>query len=603
MSKQIETMILGALCFNEGFSNQFLPHIDQSHFAEQSSKHLFKIIYHFIDSYDVRPTLEALILELGKYEVDGDTFEECKKQIGEFKNVKKLSEDYIKDEAATYIQNRALYNAMMEGLEIAEKGDPQQYSAIPEILTEAITMDFSNECGMDFYEDAEERFQIYHEPKQKIPFHLEVLNKATKGGVEPKTINIILGGCVHPSTKIRVRYRSVKEYFEEKDIPISDIEKFLERGYEVEVDSPDGYVPVTEFVDKGHYDGYKLIMEDGTEVLCNYNHLFETTNGWEYAQDIAKRKEGALFFTREGIKTGHVHKLSVKIPIVDIQVDHPNHRYYTENVSSHNTNVGKTAILCDLTANYMLQGYNVLYITLEMAEHKIYQRVDANIFDVTMDELMMMKKESFMSKVNELKKKSAGNLKVREYPTSAATSRHVSSLMKDLRLRHDFKPDIICVDYLNIMQSSRYSASSNNSYTIVKAIAEELRGIAVQNKAAVWTATQMNRDGIGNTDADLTNTSDSIGSTFTADYVVAAMTSEQLKASGKLYFKQLKSRYDDIGKMPGFTVGADFEKMKLHDIQQTQDAKKEIKNEPIDQDDLYGRFKGSRKRASEELKV
>ena len=463
MSKQLETTILGGFCFHEDFCNQFIPHVKPEHFVEQSSRHLFKIINRFIEKYDTRPNLESLVLELDKYEADEDLFDECKEQLGEFRHVKKLSPDYIKDEAAQYIQNRAIYNAMMESLEIVESGDPDKVSAVPDILTDAIALDFTTNCGMDFFDDAERRFEYYHDAKTKIPFHLDCLNKATKGGVEPKTLNIILGG----------------------------------------------------------------------------------------------------------------------------------------------TNTGKTALMTDFAANYMLQGYNVLYVTLEMAEEKIYQRIDANLFDLSMDELMLLKKDKFMGKVQGLREKSVGRIKVKEYPPSTANARHISSLLKDLKLHSGFVPDIICVDYINLLQSSRFSSSNNNSYTIVKAIAEELRGIAVSHNTAVWSATQMNREGFATSDVDLTHTSESFGVPATADFMFAMLTSEQLKSAGKLLFKQLKSRYDDIGKMPAFTVGVDFEKMKTYDIQQSANIQQEVKNEPVDQDDLYAKFKGGSKKKVEtsDLKV
>lgn len=283
----------------------------------------------------------------------------------------------------------------------------------------------------------------------------------------------------------------------EKVIPISEIEQLLNDEYEIEVDSPDGFVPVDGFVDKGMYDEYILEFLNDTDlspVRCNANHLFETTVGWASADQILDKTVSIL--TKKGWCKGTVSKTGNVIPIVDITVDHPNHRYYTEETSSHNTGVGKSLAMCHMAAANLMAGYNVLYITMEMAEERIAERIDSNLLDVPVDQLAMLSKEAYKTKINRIADKVKGKLKIKEYPTACAGSANFRHLINELKIKKNFIPDIIYIDYLNICISSRIKNGSNvNSYTLIKAIAEELRGLAVENNVPIVSATQTTRGG------------------------------------------------------------------------------------------------------------
>ena len=282
----------------------------------------------------------------------------------------------------------------------------------------------------------------------------------------------------------------------EKETSIAEIKTLLDNGYEVEVDSPDGYVPVNFFINKGMYEEYELLMMGGNKVSCNESHLFETTEGWISAKEMEQSNLIYKLITNEGIKIGRVYKNNKQIPIVDININHPNHRYYTNGVSSHNTGVGKSLFMCHVASSVLLQGKNVLYITLEMAEERIAERIDANLLNVPIQDIGDLPKQMFENKVTSLAKKTQGTLIIKEYPTASAHSGHFKSLLNELALKKSFKPDIIFIDYLNICASSRFKGGSNiNSYILVKSIAEELRGLAVEFNVPIMSATQTTRSG------------------------------------------------------------------------------------------------------------
>lgn len=350
-----------------------------------------------------------------------------------------------------------------------------------------------------------------------------------------------------------------------KEISISEVESLLELGYEAEVDSPDGFVPVSMFVDKGNWQEYILEIGD-IQVRCNENHLFETIGGWKYAKDLVDTTD--IFLTNTGIGVGIVKKTENVIPIVDIQVDHENHRYYTNGVSSHNTGVGKSLFMCHVAAASLVQGKNVLYITMEMAEERIAERIDANLLDLTMDELKVVDKEMYDNRIAKLARKTHGKLIVKEYPTATAHSGHFRALLEELKLKREFMPDIIMIDYLNICASARMKmGASVNSYTFVKAIAEELRGLAVEYNVPILSATQTTRSGYTNTDVGLEDTSESFGLPATADLMFALISTEELEGLNQIMVKQLKNRYSDPNYFKRFVIGVDRAKMKLYNVE------------------------------------
>lgn len=357
----------------------------------------------------------------------------------------------------------------------------------------------------------------------------------------------------------------------ESEISISEIETLLNQGYEIEIDSPDGWVGVNYFIDKGLWEEYILELEDGRTIRCNQDHLFETTVGWVSAHQLYKSELGAHILDESGeyIK-GVVYKTDEMIPIVDINVNHENHRYYTNGVSSHNTGVGKSMFMCHAAAGNLSMGKNVLYITMEMAEERIAERIDANLLNTDLDKLVNMPQDVYLRKIEKLREKTMGKLIIKEYPTASANVTHFKHLLSELKLKRQFTPDIIYIDYLNICASSRMKqGASVNSYTFIKAIAEELRGLAVESKVPVVSATQTTRSGFDNTDVSLTDTSESFGLPATADFMFALITSDELADLNQIMVKQLKNRYSSPDTNKRFVVGIDRAKMKLYDVEQS----------------------------------
>jgi hypothetical protein len=229
--------------------------------------------------------------------------------------------------------------------------------------------------------------------------------------------------------------------------------------------------------------------------------------------------------------------------------------------------VGKSLFMCHCAASNLSQGKNVLYITMEMAEEKIAERIDANLLNVNIKDIGSIPESIFTSRVHQIGQKTQGKLIIKEYPTASAHVGHFKALLSDLRLKKDFAPDIIYIDYLNICASARYKGHIVNSYTYVKAIAEELRGLAVEHNVPIVTATQTTRSGFGNSDVDLTDTSESFGLPATADFMFALIATEELEQSGRIMVKQLKNRYNDPTYYKRFTVGIDRAKMKLYNVE------------------------------------
>ena len=301
-------------------------------------------------------------------------------------------------------------------------------------------------------------------------------------------------------------------------------------------------------------DAIPSILSDALAVSFD-NHI-----GHNYLEDYKERYEA-------------YHKKEDRIPF-DLEYFNkitkgglPNK---TLNVALAGTGVGKSLFMCHMASSVLLNGRNVLYITMEMAEEKIAERIDANLLNVPIQDLVDLPRTSFENKVTSLSKKTQGQLIIKEYPTASAHSGHFKALLNELALKKSFKPDIIFVDYLNICASSRYKGSANiNSYTLVKSIAEELRGLAVEAEVPIVSATQTTRSGYGSSDVDITDTSESFGLPATADLMFALISTEELEQLGQIMVKQLKNRYNDLSVYKRFIVGIDRAKMRLYDCEQT----------------------------------
>jgi replicative DNA helicase len=301
-------------------------------------------------------------------------------------------------------------------------------------------------------------------------------------------------------------------------------------------------------------DAIPSILSDALAVSFD-NHI-----GHDYLEDYEQRYEV-------------YHRKEEKIPF-DLEYFNkitkgglPNK---TLNIALAGTGVGKSLFMCHMASSILLQGKNVLYITLEMAEERIAERIDANLLNVNIQEIAELPKVMFDNKVNTLSKKTQGQLIIKEYPTASAHSGHFRALLNELALKKSFRPDIVFVDYLNICSSSRYKGAANiNSYTLVKSIAEELRGLACEAEVPIVSATQTTRSGYGSSDVELTDTSESFGLPATADLMFALISTEELEQLGQIMVKQLKNRYNDLSVNKRFIVGIDRAKMRLYDCEQT----------------------------------
>jgi hypothetical protein len=261
----------------------------------------------------------------------------------------------------------------------------------------------------------------------------------------------------------------------------------------------------------------------------------------------------------------------------------------TLNICLAGTGVGKSLFMCHCAAANVLEGKNVLYITMEMAEEKIAERIDANLMNVTLDELQMLPKDAYEKKIERIQSKTTGKFIIKEYPTAGAGANHFRHLLNELKLKRNFKPDIIYIDYLNICMSARIKFGAGvNSYTYVKAIAEELRGLAVEFNVPVVSATQTTRAGFTSSDIGLEDTSESFGLPATADFMFAIISTEELEQLNQFQVKQLKNRYSDPGIYRRFVVGVDKAKMKLFDVEQI--AQDDIMNDdtPVFDQSAFG---------------
>ena len=301
-------------------------------------------------------------------------------------------------------------------------------------------------------------------------------------------------------------------------------------------------------------DGIPQLLQDALGVC------FDNNVGHDYIESADKRYE---FY----------HRVESRVPFdLDYfnKITNGGMPNKTLNVCLAGTGVGKSLFMCHVAASVLAQNKNVLYITLEMAEERIAERIDANLMNITMDQLKDLPKSIFDNRIEKIKAKTEGTLIIKEYPTTGAHTGHFKALLNELQLKRQFKPDLIVIDYLNICASSRFKGGANiNSYTLIKSIAEELRGLAVEENVPILSATQTTRGGYGNTDVELTDTSESFGLPATVDFMFALISTEDMEKMNQLMVKQLKNRYNDPTLNKRFVIGVDRAKMKLYDLEQS----------------------------------
>lgn len=423
----LSEQIFSGLIFSEEYTRKVIPFLQDEYFTDNIDKSIFKVFKAYYEQYNTLPTKEAVIIELDK--VTGLNDESVKQAQTTISNLKEVDQsiEWLTDTTEKFCQEKAIYNAIMDSIQIIDGKGKHDKGMLPQLLSDALSVSFDSHIGHDFLADSESRFDFYTKREEKIPFDIDLLNKVTKGGLSKKTLNIALAG----------------------------------------------------------------------------------------------------------------------------------------------TGVGKSLFMCHCASANLMQGHNVLYITLEMAEEKIAERIDANLLNLTIDELKILPKDAYEKKIQRVSDKTTGKLIIKEYPTASAHSGHFRHLLNELKIKKGFRPDIIYVDYLNICSSGRIKGAAVNSYTYVKAIAEELRGLAVEFNVPIVSATQTTRSGYSSSDVGLEDTSESFGLPATADFMFAIISTEELEDLAQVMFKQLKNRYSDPNYNRRFVVGIDRSKMRLFDVEQS----------------------------------
>ena len=423
----IEKLILHNLLKNETYARKVTPFLKREYFHDRSIRFVFETIHEFIQKYNNLPTKEALYIILDKNKtVTQDELKRISNIVEDISTSKESCDiEWLVNETESFCKEKAVYNAIMESIQIIDGKTQQSHGSIPDILSKALAVSFDVHIGHDYIEDYEQRYEFYHTVEKKIPFDLDYFNQITNGGTPAKTLNIVMAG----------------------------------------------------------------------------------------------------------------------------------------------TGVGKSLFLCHHAANCLKQNSNVLYITCEMAEEKIAERIDANLLDITLDNLKELPKTIYEKRIQNLSAGVKGKLIIKEYPTATANVNHFRFLLDELWLKRKFKPDVIFIDYLNICASARLKNGNNiNSYTYIKSIAEELRGLAVEYNVPIFSATQTTRSGYSNSDVGLEDTSESFGLPATADFMFALISTEELAEMNQIMVKQLKNRYNDTAVNRKFILGINRAKMKVFDI-------------------------------------
>ena len=423
----LQTTVLRNLLNNEEYTRRVIPYLKKEYF-EDDHRVVFDTVLSYVGKYNKIPTKEALSIELGEGDLSNEKFQAAAALVTEVTSPEPADMDWLLEKTEKWCQDRAVFLSIMKSIDIIQgKNQDLTSNAIPDILSNALSVSFDQNIGHDYINNSDERFDFYHKEEARLPFDLEYFNKITKGGLPNKTLNIALAG----------------------------------------------------------------------------------------------------------------------------------------------TGVGKSLFMCHVGAAALTQGKNVLYITLEMAEERIAERIDANLMNMPIDQLEKMDKSAFDSKIDAIAKKTIGKLIVKEYPTGSAHTGHFRALLKELKLKKNFEPDIIFIDYLNICSSARMKGlgGSVNTYSLVKSIAEEIRGLAVEFDVPIVSATQTTRSGYSNTDVGLEDTSESFGLPATADLMFALISNEELEGLGQIMVKQLKNRYNDPTYYKRFIVGVDRSRMRLFDVE------------------------------------
>lgn len=450
MSISTSKIILSALSRNSEFSSKVFPFLKDEYF-NNSDKVLFQIISKFITKYSALPSKEAVSIELENHNIQQNVYDSCIEAIDEMFSYDLKDFEWLVNTSEKFCKDMSLHLALQKAVNIADeissgKGSGLSETAIPDLLLKAVSVSFNNRIGIDYIEDAEERFEKYNAVEDKVPFDIESLNNSTNGGFSKGTLNIFLGG----------------------------------------------------------------------------------------------------------------------------------------------SGIGKTLTMCSLACSNLLDGKNVLYVTLEIDEINVAKRIDANLLDVDINKIPFIGKSSYIKNIDDLKKKTLGKLIINEDISGNFNSIRLKSLLENLKLKKKFIPDVVYVDYLGLMKSSSYKEGTTTSYIYFKAVSEELRLIAKQYNCVIVSAVQLNRSAFEDSDAGLTGIADSWGITNTADFISVIIQTEELQKLNQYELKQLKSRYSDMSVDKRFCVGVDKNKMRLYNLNNFQETPTFSNN--LSNDDLLNKL-------------
>jgi len=551
-----EQIIVKILFTDAKKRDKIIPFLKPKLFNGFEVQQIIKHIQRFIETYGTFPTFTEFKVEIEHKDLHNYLLK-CLNT-----DTSQLSDVHLLDKIESFFKQNLAFNAIVDAKIQLEDNNIEQMILYADKLREAVSFSFKTDIGLDVLseEGEEEMFNHLHDQDKVVPTGIEYFDQMIEGGFHEKSLSLFLAECVTKDTIVKIRVLNSSHHHEnkwiEKEISIGDIQQLL-KDFEVEVSSPDGYVPVKQYISKGKKRIYNVVCGQKS-IKCSGKHLLFTNRGWVAVEDIQKKHK--ILMSSGKYETAHIYQLDKSEEVVDIAVDHPNHRYFTNGFTSHNTNMGKSLIMAGLAANQLILNKNVLYVTLEMSRHKMTERVLANCFDLDIDQLKLLTRENFHAKFNRLRERIKHKLVVLEYPTRTISTSTLRQVYKELEIKKGFKPDIVFVDYMGIMLPIQ-TRSDENSYSEQKRVAEELRGLAVETGIPWVSAVQTNRGGFDSTNIDLKDTADSIGTVATADIIIGVTQSDEQRQFGKYSWIILKNRYG-INKRKT-TIGVNYNKMRI----------------------------------------
>ncbi len=560
-----EQVLIKFLFTDTNVRDKVYPYLSLNVFDDKSNEQLVAKILRFEEKYEKFPTFKEMKL----YLKTPDLFE----RLGEIINVDvtEFQHEFLIEQIEGWFKSKLVNNVNIEISELLSE-DIDKIPDMVDKLREAAAFSFDDRIGLDFFEAEDELFHSLHNKDKVISSGLPTLDKIIAGGFHEKSLSLFMAECVDENTPINIRYRKKKKKWIYTEIDIKFLEDLI-KNYEIQVTSPNGWVKVIDYVKKGSKEAWKLEI-NGRILFSSEYHVYMTNNGLKYVKEINPLIDTVLFEDGKFYSV-FVRKMDFEINVVDITVDHPSHLYYTNGAVSKNTNLGKSLILCSLATNNVLQNKNVLYVTMEMSKEKISERIMANMFDVEMNDLGIIDKKKFHEYFEKYRKTLKSKLIIEEYPNATITANHIRNLLKQLKLKKNFVPDIIFLDYIENMKPIQ-SRKADSSYSEVKRISEEVRAIAVETTIPIVSAVQSNRDGFGAAELDLTNISQSIGTAATADVIIGITQPEEFRDNGMFRWMLLKNRYG-INKQ-FMNVMVEYCKMRISEIENVNGSNISVDN-------------------------